>query len=174
LRWKFRPSSTGRNRLQRRARNLGQIQPRRQRLGLAAGFLRPIQPKPAGATLCDGLVEQALRRRHTHQRGHLGRTTRLAEDRDIAGIATERRGVVTHPAQRRHQVQHPGIAGVGEAGIAATDREVAEHVEAMIDRHHHDVAAAREMAAVKSGSGSGAADPSPAMQPHHDRAAPVP
>ena len=116
-------------------------------------------------------MEQAASHRHAHQCGHLRCPARLAEDRDIAGVAAERLRVITHPAQRRHHVQNAGIAGIGETGVAVADVQVTEHVEAMIDRNHHHVAAAREMRAVEARCGPGTVRPSPAMQPHHDRAA---
>ena len=84
-----------------------------QRLGGAgrALLVGGLQPRPA---LNNGLVEQALSRRHGHQRADLRSAAGLAEEGDIAGIAAERLGVVAHPFQRRDEVEQ---AGVGASGV---------------------------------------------------------
>jgi hypothetical protein len=60
------------------------------------------------------LVHQALGDRHGHQRDHLAAAARLAERRDVAGIAAEGRDVVAHPLQGQDQIQVADIAAVGE------------------------------------------------------------
>ena len=125
----------------------------------------------AGAALDDGLVEQPLGARHGQQRAHLPAAAGLAEDRDIARIAAEAAGMLAHPFQRRDQVEHTGIAGLGEA-LAARLRqiEMAEDVQAMVDRHDHDIVALREPGAVVARRVGRAVRERAAMQPDHHRA----
>jgi hypothetical protein len=100
----------------------------------------------AGAALHDRLVKQAFCLRHGEQGADLSAAARLTEDRDIAGIAADARRVVAHPLQRQHQVEHADVAGLREA-LAANCRqiEMAEDVEAMVDRDDHDVVAPCEV-----------------------------
>ena len=51
-----------------------------------------------GAALGDGPVEQPGRGRRAEQRADAHAARRLAEDRDVAGVAAEARDVVAHPA----------------------------------------------------------------------------
>ena len=76
------------------------------------------------------------------QRADLSAAARLAEDRDVARIAAEARGVVAHPFERGDEIEHADIARLREA-LAADGRqiEMAEDVEAVIDRDDHDVVA---------------------------------
>src|SRR6185437_13563741 len=49
------------------------------------------------AALHDGAVKEALRRRHRQENADLTAAARLAEDRDVAGVAAEPRDVVADP-----------------------------------------------------------------------------
>ena len=69
--------------------------------------------------------------------------------RDVARVAAEARDVVAHPAQREHEVEHAGVAGVGELGPAESAQiQVPERVQAVVDGDDDDVAAARQPRAV--------------------------
>ena len=63
-----------------------------------------------GAALADRLLEQALRQRRCHQRADRERSRRLAEDRDVVGIAAEGRDVLLHPLQRGDLIQQAVVA----------------------------------------------------------------
>jgi hypothetical protein len=127
--------------------------------------------KARGRALHDGAVEEALRRRHRHQDGHLGAATRLAEDRHLACVTTEVADVVAHPLQRRHQVEHAGVASVGEARVGAFQRaQVAKEVEPVVDGDHHHVFLPRERTAVEHGRVACADGEGTAVQVDHDGA----
>ncbi len=136
-----------------------------QRVGALAG-----RDPDRGAALDHGAVEQAARRRHRQQDADLPAAARLAEDRDIAGIAAERLDIVAHPFERGDEVEHPGIAGMRVA-LAADIGEVqkAEDVEAMVDADHDDIAAPRQVGAVGHRAVARAVGEGAAMQPDHDR-----
>ena len=116
------------------------------------------------------LWKSPLAVRHRQQRAHLSAAAGLAEDRDVARIAAEARGVLAHPLQRQHQVEQAGIAGLGEA-LAAEVRqiEVAEDIQPMIDGHDHDVVAPGEIGAVVARRVGRAVGEGAAVQPDHDR-----
>ena len=79
--------------------------------------------------------------------------------------------MLAHPFERGDQVEHAGIAGLGEA-LAARLRqiEMAEDVQAMVDRHDHDIVALRQPRAVVARRVGRAVRERAAMQPDHHRA----
>ena len=79
--------------------------------------------------------------------------------------------MLTHPLQCGDQVEHPGIAGLGEA-LAARLRqiEMAEDVQAMVDGYDHDIVASCEPRAVIAWRVGRAVRERAAMQPDHHRA----
>ena len=109
-----------------------------------------ILPPPPDCT--DGAMEQSRRRRHAHQAGHLGAAARLAVDHDVVRIAAEIGDVVADPAKRRNQVGHADVDRVGIGRSANLGQiEESEHVEAVIDRHGHDVVMPRHLRAFVRG-----------------------
>ena len=58
-------------------------------------------------------MEEAVSRRHGHERGAFGATSRLAKDQDAGRVAAELGDVLAHPFERENQVEHAHIAGVG-------------------------------------------------------------
>ena len=115
-------------------------------------------------------MEEPLRGRHCEQRRDLTASARLTEDRDVAWVAAELGDVGSDPLERVHDVEHAGVARLREVA-AAELREIgeAEHVQAVVDRNHHDVAAAREVGAVGHGRRTGARDEPTAVAPDHHR-----
>ena len=107
------------------SRSSGIVRERRRALGVQ---LQALRGRPARArSHCSGpdavscwpLIVAArwnrpARRRHRHQRGDLRAAAGLAEHHDVARVAAELGDVVAHPAQRQHQVEHAGVAGVRE------------------------------------------------------------
>ena len=74
---------------------------------------------------------------------------RLAEDHHGVGIAAELVRCCPHPLERVHDVEHADVAGLRELRPPRLDEvREAQHVEAVVDRHHHHVAAAGEVGAV--------------------------
>src|SRR3546814_3642390 len=74
--------------------------------------------RPPGSTRTDTLFpyttlfrSQALRGRHGLHGGDLRPAAGLAEDGDVAGVATELGDVVVDPLERCDQIQHAGVAG---------------------------------------------------------------
>ncbi|MEZ5766059.1 MAG: hypothetical protein R3D69_18700 [Xanthobacteraceae bacterium] len=102
-----------------------------------------------GAALHDGAVEQALGRRHRHDGRNLAAAARLAEDRDVAGVAAEFGDVVAHPGQRRNQIEHAGVRGFREFWQQLPEIQKAEQVQPVIDGDDHHVAATRQPCAVE-------------------------
>ena len=103
----------------------------------------------ARTALDDGFVKQTLGCRHRHHCRYLGATAGLTKDSDVGRIATEGGDVSLDPLQHLHHIEDADIARAGK-GLAADAGQMrkAEHVEAMIDAHEHDVAATREIGTV--------------------------
>ena len=116
-------------------------------------------------------MEQPARFRHREQHADFAAAARLAENRDIAGIAAEPLDIVAHPFERGDEIEGAGVAGMRIA-LAADRREIEmpEYVEAVIDRDDNDIAAPRQIGAVGDRAVGRAEMKRAAMQPHHDRA----
>ncbi len=123
-----------------------------------------------GSALRDRAMKQALRRGHTEQRAHFSRAARLAEDRDVPGIAAEAIDVVADPLEARDDVLLSCVAGVRE-GLAAELREMdeAEDVQPVRDADDDHVVAARQVGAVVRQRGRRSAGVAAAVQPDHHR-----
>ncbi len=119
-------------------------------------------------------MKQSLGGGHGHQRGALRASARVPEDGDVIRIATELLDVVAHPGQCRYEVEHPGIARVGEVGAAEFGQvEVAEGVETMVHGDDDDVSAPAEACAVGVDFVARAARIRSAVEPDHDRPPPA-
>lgn len=119
--------------------------------------------------LRDAPVEQPAGERRREQREHAHRPRRLAGDRDVAGVAAERRDVALDPVQRRDLVEQAEVDRA--AGVLALERRVreeAEVAEAIVDRDHHE-ALARERRAVVHRRRAVADAEAAAVDPHQDR-----
>src|SRR5690242_20739355 len=102
-------------------------------------------------TLDDRTMKQSVRGRHRHQRRDFPAATRLTEDRDEVWIATESTDVVAHPLQRSNDVEKTYGCGLREfRAHRIAEIRVAEHVQAMIQRHDDNVVRAREAGAVEN------------------------
>ena len=113
----------------------------------------------AAARLHRSAMEQSRRRRHAHQGGHLGAAARLAVDHDLVGIAAEIGDVLAHPAKRRNQVGHADVHRIGIGRPADLGQiEESEDVEAVIDRHRHDIVMPRHLRAFVRGQFVGRAE----------------
>ena len=71
----------------------------------------------------------------------------------LPGSPPNARDVVAHPFQRRDEIEHADVARLSakRSPPMAAEIEVAEDVEPVVDRDHHDVAALREIGAVVPG-----------------------
>ena len=115
-------------------------------------------------------MKQALRTRHAEQHRDLGAAARLAEHRDIAGIAAERGNVGLHPFQRGNDVELSGIGRVAEQfGVEVTEMGVAKHIQAMIDRHHDDIAGLGEVITLDADAAARSGDIAAAVNVEHHR-----
>jgi hypothetical protein len=74
-------------------------------------------------------VEQAVRGGGAEQGAQRGRASGLAENGDVAGVATEGTDVVGHPGQRRD----PVLDGEVSAGLGVVKE--AECAEPVVERH---------------------------------------
>src|ERR1700722_3045323 len=91
---------------------------------------------------------QPLGSGHRHQCCHLASAARLSKDRDQVRITPEVSDVVAHPLERRDYVQYSRAARESEIGARLfTQVGKAEHVQAMIDADHYDVASTRQVGA---------------------------
>ena len=119
------------------------------------------------AALHRGSVEQPAGGRHHAQHRHGGGARRLAEDRDVGGVAPERADVVLHPPKRFDAVEEPpapeGLALGRQRGMS----EEAEGAEAVVDGHDDDVAVGRQGGALVQRAGTGPAAEGAAVDPHH-------
>ena len=117
----------------------------RLRVGGACGHSRLMLRAPAA--LADGPTEEpAAAGRHHVETDVLG-AGRLAEDRDALRVAAERLDVRLHPLQRGLLVEEPLVPRIRALRILAGERSVREepeHVQAVVDGDHDDVALLRE------------------------------
>ena len=90
-----------------------------------------------GTTHDDGLMEEIFSCRHTHQRTYLSTTTRLSEDSDIRGIASEVSDVVAYPFECLYDIEHTHIARIFVFIRDCREIEEAEDIETMVDADNH-------------------------------------
>ena len=101
---------------------------------LDRGSLREIEVRPWGA-LQNCSMEKSSRvvtAQQIHNRMSAGR---LPEHGDRVWVAAECLDVLAHPLERCDLIVDPEIAFAD-----AVEEEVSEHADAVVDRHHHDVA----------------------------------
>ena len=119
------------------------------------------------------LVEQARAHRHGAQERHGGRAGRLAEDRDVARVAAERRAVGLHPSQGLDAVEQAPVRRRRPSASAARSGwpRNPSSAEAVVDRDHDHVAPGRQRRALVERAGARAGAEGAAVDPHHDRPA---
>jgi hypothetical protein len=101
------------------------------------------------AALQDRAAEAPARFGRAEQRADAHRAGRLAEDRDVLGIAAEVRDVLVHPVERGGLVaQHQVRVRVLAAGDEIAQRERAQRAQAVVQGHDDGVAARRQARAV--------------------------
>ena len=138
---------------------------RRTRAGVALHQLQ------RGTALDRCSMEEPLRGRHRKQCRNLPATARLAKHHHVARVAAKLCDVVAHPFERKDDVEHAGVAGAGKVRPARVfERGESQHVEPMIDRDDHDVAASREVGAFGDRRRSRTSGEASAMTPEHHRA----
>ena len=123
------------------------------------------------AALRNRPVKQAAGRRHRHERADLPTTAGLPEDRDVAGVATERGDVVAHEFQCRDDIEHANVGGGRPLAAVLGQVQEAEQVQAVVDRDRHHVVLPREFPALVDPVAARTAAKAAAVQPHHDRPA---
>ena len=74
---------------------------------------------------------------------------RLAEDGDVAGVATERGDVVADPLERGDLVEQRHVARAGEPLVEMVEVGEAERAEPVVDGDDDDVAATRQLGGVE-------------------------
>src|SRR5262249_24556187 len=120
----------------------------------------------------DRALEETMRAGNAEQRRDLRAAARVAEDGDVRGIATECGGVVANPLERELHILHTRVAGSLEAFAADLGEiEVAEDIQAMVDRHDDQIAARGQPRTVIEPFGSGAGVEPAAVKPDHYRTA---
>ena len=123
-----------------------------------------------GAALADRAVEELAGARRTEKCADAHGACRLTEDRHLAGIAPEAVDVVAHPLESGDLIAQAGIAGATELLAAdPAQMHVAQRAQTVVDRDHHDVAAARQVLPFVDGSGTRPDQKASAMDPHQDR-----
>ena len=123
-----------------------------------------------GAALADRAVEELAGARRTEKCADAHGACRLTEDRHLAGIAPEAVDVVAHPLESGDLIAQAGVAGVTELLAAdPAQMHVAQRAQAVVDRDHHDVAAARQVLPFVDGGGTRADQKATAVDPHQDR-----
>ena len=84
-------------------------------------------------------MEKPFRCGHRHQGGSLAATAALSADRDAARVSSKGLDMVPYPLQGLHQVLLAQVDGLGILPAQGGQVQIAQDVEAMIDRDHHDV-----------------------------------
>ncbi len=115
-----------------------------------------------GPALGDGPPEQALGAGHGQERADAHRARRLAEDRDVVGIAAECGDVVPDPFEGGDLVEQ------AEVGGAVLQVEEALGTDPVVDRHADDAVAGEAAAVIRR---PGPDLEHPARDPDHDRQA---
>ena len=103
-----------------------------------------VEHQLGGAALHDGPVEEALGTGRAEQREHAPGSGRLAEDRDVGGVAAEAGDVVADPFERSDLVEDAEVGG--RTGVL--DHEEPERADAVVDGDDHAVGARGEAGAV--------------------------
>ena len=93
-------------------------------------------------------MEQAGSRGSGHQRRALGSAARLAEDEHARWIAAKLGDIFAHPLERQHQVKLSRIARLRILGRQIAEIEIAESVEPVVHRDHHNIAAMHQPRAI--------------------------
>ena len=119
--------------------------------------------------LQDRAAEEPAGPRHAEEGRHADRARRLAEDRDLRGVAAEGRDLLPHPLERRHLVEDPLVSGRRQP-LAAERLQVeeAEHAEAIVERDDDHVAASGEDGTVVDRLGARTDDEAAAVDPDED------
>jgi hypothetical protein len=115
-------------------------------------------------------MEKATRRRRYHKEIDRMAASRLAEDRNVAGITAERRDVSLDPPQSRNLV-HQSEIGLGFRRPFTAERWVSEEpkpTEPVVDRYHHDALSGEAGALIKS-SRCGSIHQTATVNPEHHR-----
>ena len=103
-------------------------------------LLQALERSEATGGLTDRAMEQTSRQRRRDQAADAHGARRLAEDRHSLRVATERRGVVPHPLERRDLVEQAVVAGrpVLRLGGQRLVGQEAERAQPVVDRHQDD------------------------------------
>ena len=119
-------------------------------------------------------MEEPAGARHAEQGGAAHRARRLAEDRDVAGVAPERRDLVAHPFERGHLVEETLVARCAgsRSAEAVAQAQEAEGAEPVVDGDHHHVPPPGQRRAVVEHLGARAEQEGAAVDPHQDRPPP--
>ncbi len=121
----------------------------------------------AGAALRDGAVEEPARAGHGEQASDAVATRRLAEDRDVGRVATERGDVVADPTECGDLVEQGDVARAGEPRVEMVEVREAERAEPVVHGDHDDVAATRQLGGVEERARPDVERA--AVDPDHDR-----
>jgi hypothetical protein len=114
-------------------------------------------------------VEQAIRSRHGHQRCNLRAAARLAEHHHSGRVAAKFCDVLADPFERADQVELAEIAAVTKPIIEGLQPAITEHVDPMIDRHHHHITARCEVRALRQRIGHRTVVVRATVEIDHDR-----
>ncbi len=121
--------------------------------------------------LGDRLVEQAARLGRGHQIHDAERPGGLSGDGDIARIAPEGGDVALDPFQGRDLVEQPVVTRDFLSRFSAQlgVRQIAQHPQPIVDRHHHHALGGGHAGAVVHGLVRGAGGQGSAVNPDEDR-----
>ena len=107
-------------------------------------------------------------RRCTEQR-HQRAARRLAEERDVPGVATEGADLVAYPLRARRRDRARPSCRTRRRRREFRVREKAERAEAVVDGDDHDIAARGEHLAAREHVRARTLSEPAAVDPHHDR-----
>ncbi len=132
-------------------------------------------PHEVGAAgLEDRAVEEPVGAREAKEGGAAHGAGRLAEDRDLVGVAAEGLDLVAYPGERGHLVEEALVAGGGEPlAEAVAQAKEAEGAEPVVDGDDHHVPPPGQGRAVIEHLGARAQQEGSAVDPHQDRPSPA-
>ena len=119
-------------------------------------------------------MEESFRGGHRHQGGSLAATAALPADRDAPWVSSKGLDIVPYPLQGLHQILLTEVDGFGILSAQGGQVQIAQDVEAVIDRDHHDVSLPgqrRPFLGRQEDGGSGRI--TPAMEPDEYRTFPA-
>ena len=137
-------------------------------------FRSSLLPRTNDSTLNHCAMEQTFRAGNLQQCSNLSAASGLTENRHIVRISAKAGNIVLHPSECFHNISHSHIGRISVFLSICRQIQKSQHIQAMIQSHHHDITkAAHVFAVISKMFNTGPRGKSTAMQPHQNRTLPV-